>query len=786
MVACRPFAPMVVCLCLVNVQAWPQTREPASALPYDLAFDRIDFPWSIALAVAPGGERIAFEVQHPPEGGQNERYRPNGTPAAAVGTRIQIVDRSGGAPRWVCQIGNCWRPAWSPDGRRLAYYADQGGPPQLWVFDLGTARSRRLLAAAVKAKLWSGDEPRWSPDGRTIYVPLAPAGEHASPTPPTSPPGDGPAGVTILKSGREADGAAPAANAPLVSHLLRENLAVLTAVDALTGRSRVVVPADATPPPSVLRLSGSGKWLSYLSVFREHGVTNQVTTFDLAVVPAAGGAIRTVAEGLPTLNDYHRLNYAWHPTDDRLVYFKDRRLWMVDVGDDGPGQPRPIGPSLGDLAPTVHWFTRDGRSVVVGIDPRDDRDYGDIRPGGIAVVPLDGSTATRFAIDDQRWTYRTILLADERTVWQPDGQSVTLLLEERATGEKAAVRFGPGAEGGAVLWKGLARLANLTGGSAHDAIFGTYEDLATPPDLYRFTADFTRRDRISEIEPRLAPVMPTRAELFETTVPLHDGTLGRVRTAVLLPAGARRGDRLPGVVLMYPGGDVSRAAEDFGGGGTLSLPTLLLTSRGFAVILANLTLGPNREAGNPMQEMVDVLLPQVYRAAELGYVDLQRLGIGGQSFGGFGTAAIVSRTNLFRAAVAVSGIYDLAGTYGHMDRQGTSFWIGWSEGGQARMGTHPWANLRRYIDNSPYYQADRIFTPLLIVHGDADMAYHDGQKLFTALRRLDRPAQFASYAGQGHVISSWKRASAVDAAQRIVEFYRRHLGDPATVRHPVP
>ncbi|HEX3235868.1 MAG TPA: prolyl oligopeptidase family serine peptidase [Gemmatimonadales bacterium] len=91
------------------------------------------------------------------------------------------------------------------------------------------------------------------------------------------------------------------------------------------------------------------------------------------------------------------------------------------------------------------------------------------------------------------------------------------------------------------------------------------------------------------------------------------------------------------------------------------------------------------------------------------------------------------------------------------------------------MGTHPWANLRRYIDNSPYYQADSIMTPLLIVHGDHDAAYHDGQKLFTALQRLGRPAEFASYAGQGHVIYEWTRAAAVDAARRMVAFYGKHL-----------
>ena len=307
---------------------------------------------------------------------------------------------------------------------------------------------------------------------------------------------------------------------------------------------------------------------------------------------------------------------------------------------------------------------------------------------------------------------------------------------------------------------------------------GQYEDMRTPANLYRFDADFASRERISHIDPRLDSVAVGTAETFETTVPLHDGTLTTVKTAVLLPTGAKRGDRLPAIVTMYPGSDVTRRAADFGGGSVFTVPNLVFTSRGYAVVLCDLTLGPNEEAGNPIRDMVDVLLPQVYRAAELGYVDINRLAITGQSYGGYGTGSIITRTNIFRAAVPISGIYDLFGNYGHIDIDGGGFFLAWSEGGQARMGTHPWANVRRYLDNSPYYNADKISTPVLIVHGTADMAYHDAGKLFTALRRLGKPAQLASYQDQGHVISSWKRESAIDAARRMVEFYRRLLGEP--------
>ena len=767
-----------------TVASAQQPAEPPGALPYDLAFDLREFLWSAALAATPDGRRIAYEVrQPPPDSNLNARYLPNGSPASVVGTRIAFTDRVGGRTIEICPGGNCWRPSWSPDGTMLAFYSDADGPPQLWVYELARARSRRLSTQVVKPKLWSGDEPRWSPDGRTIYVPLAPEGEYRSPAAPTSSktsviPGD--PRVTVLASGSEVK-ATPQAQQrpPLLGHYLRENLAALAAVDSRSGQVRVVVPAESTPRPSVLRISPSGRWLSYLSVFKFHTDTSQVSTLDLAVLPATGGKVWTLAEDLPLLNDYHGLNYAWHPSQDRLVYLRDKRLWLVDFDAGGPSAPRQLGATLGDLSPTINWFTRDGRAVVVGTDPQDDKDYSDIRPRGIAVIPLDGTAPVRFALDDAGWLFRSILKADERTVWQPDGTSLTLVMEERATGHQGIVRFDPATGKSSVLWKGLARLDKLTGGGSHEFLLGTYEDLGTPPNLYRFASDFSAKERVSHIDPRLDSVRVGTVEVIETMVPLHDGTLGKARSAVLLPNGAKRGDRLPAIVMMYPGSDASREAAQFGGGDAVTVPTQLFTSRGYAVVLASLPLGPNKEAGNPMQEMVDVLLPQLYRLIELGFVDGQHLALSGQSFGGYATAAIVSRTNLFRAAVAVSGIYDLPGTYGHMNKTFSSFWIGWNEGGQARMGTHPWANLRRYLDNSPYYQADKIFTPLLIVHGDDDDAYHDGLKLFSALRRLDRPAQLASYAGQGHVIYEWNRSAAIDAARRMVEFYRRHLGDPA-------
>jgi len=764
----------------------PPPSDPPGALPYDLAFGMASFLWDTQFAVSADGRAVAYEVRTPPAdtaANLDERYQPNGTPSSVVGAVIRYTDMVTGRTIEVCPGGACWRPVWSPDGTAIAFFSDADGPPQLWVHDVTGGASRKLSDEPVKPKLWHGDEPRWSPDGSTLYVGFAPEGPFRNPVRPAEVRPENPAGVVVLRSGSEA-AAAPEAEGPpptpMTDHYAREHLVTVNAVDVRSGETRMLVPPDAESPAGTLRRSASGRWLGYLSTFRPESDTTQSTVLDVAVVPAAGGDPIPVVRSVPlTRYNYFGVSYAWHPLDDRLMYLDGKRMHLLDLRSGSPAAPVPLAPELGDVAPTVFAFTRDGQAAVVGVDVVDDQGYGDPRPRGIAIVPLDGGPRSTFALDDERWTWDQLLKADERTAWQPDGASISVLVTERATGDKAILRFDPATDGARVLWKARARLVNLTSGGSHDFIVGEYEDMRTPSNIFRFDADFSARERISHIDPRLDAVQVGTAETFETTVPLHDGTLATVKTAVLLPPGAEIGDRLPAIVTMYPGSDITRRAAEFGGGSVFTVPNLVFTSRGYAVVLCELTLGPNRQAGNPVRDMIDVLVPQVYRAAELGYVDLNRLAITGQSYGGYGTGSIITRTNIFRAAVPISGIFDLFGSYGHIDVDGGGFFLAWSEGGQARMGTHPWADVRRYLDNSPYYNADKITTPVLIVHGTADMSYHDAGKLFTALRRMGKPAQLASYLDQGHVISSWKRESAIDAARRMVEFYRRHLGDPA-------
>jgi dipeptidyl aminopeptidase/acylaminoacyl peptidase len=224
---------------------------------------------------------------------------------------------------------------------------------------------------------------------------------------------------------------------------------------------------------------------------------------------------------------------------------------------------------------------------------------------------------------------------------------------------------------------------------------------------------------------------------------------------------------------LYGGSARSWAVRQYGGGYVATIPAPVFTTRGFAVLQVDAPMGPFGRPGRPVEELRDVVLPQVYHAAELGYIDVHRVAVAGQSYGGYSAAALVSSTNLFRAAIAVSGLfYDLTNYYNPGDRFGS--W--WPEKGQDGMSQPPWSDLQRYLENSPFFRADHIRTPILLIHGRDDGANSvaDVEKMFYALKRLNRTAQLAIYEDQGHVVSEWEPKQAIDAAERMLDFLRRY------------
>jgi len=760
-------------------------REPPTALPLEVAYSRREVPRDQRPLLSPDGRRLAYEIfshrlKTPESGGDIEgRFLPNGLPADYAGLRLWVSDVEDGKSRPVCaESVTCWRGSWSPDGRRLAFYSDEGGEIGLWIFPVASGAARRVGSAVVKAKLWPGDEAVWSPDGATLFVPIEPIVGKAPAAMPVSPPTEGAAGATqpsvkVYRTAEAARAAGVEVRPPveaLNAFFLSENNATLAAVDAETGAVRVVVAASAEPRPGNLRLSPDGRWLSYLSVYRLREATSMDTFEDLVVVPAAGGdpvaVVRDIA--MPD-GDYFGNTYRWTPDSKRIVFLQNQDLWIAAIPN---GSPRRLGESLGKIAESPLLLSADGKSVLVGLQAEGEKIYYSLPPRALALVPLDGGAPQLVEVSGEP------VRADPSALFQTSPGTFALIRDVAGAAQREVVEVEIATGKTHRLWSGQGRFDVVGALPGGEGVVSRFEGLETPPDYFLFDRRFHQVRRLSEAEPRLAQVRFGPMESFESVLPGHDGRMRTVRTHVFLPPGGRRGDRLPTIVYFYSGSPFSKYAQDYGGGAPNSIPVQIFASRGYAVLFCDVPMGPSDQAGNPIQEMTDAVLAQVYRAADLGYSDIDRLAIMGQSYGGYSTAAIVTQTQLFRAAMALDGMYDLGSVYGWMDRAGGSANFVWAESSQGRMGTHPWANLQRYVMNSPYYLADKIHTPLLLIHGRKDDAcpVQEAEKMFNALKRLEREAELAVYDGEGHVPGEWALVNAVDASQRMLDFLARHLG----------
>lgn len=173
------------------------------------------------------------------------------------------------------------------------------------------------------------------------------------------------------------------------------------------------------------------------------------------------------------------------------------------------------------------------------------------------------------------------------------------------------------------------------------------------------------------------------------------------------------------------------------------------------------------------------------------FIDSKRMGIQGQSWGGYQTAYLVTRTNMFAAAGAGAPVGNMTSAYGGI-RWGSGVVRAMQyEHGQSRIGKSLWdeGGLELYIENSPIFHTQNVTTPVLIMHNDADGAvpWYQGIEFFMALRRFHHPAWLLQYNGEEHNLVQWRNK--VDLSRRLQQFFDHYLkGEPmpAWMRDGVP
>ena len=182
--------------------------------------------------------------------------------------------------------------------------------------------------------------------------------------------------------------------------------------------------------------------------------------------------------------------------------------------------------------------------------------------------------------------------------------------------------------------------------------------------------------------------------------------------------------------------------------------------------------------GKPGESAYNYVVSAAKMLSNKPWVNGNKISIEGHSFGGYEVNYIITKTKMFAAAVSAAGVSDLISQYGTLMTTG-------SEGqahvefAQSRMAVTLWEDRIRYINNSPLFNANKIETPVLIMHNKTDrqVAWGQGVELFTALRRLGKKAWMLQYdeKGNGHIITDYKNQK--DYTIRLFQFFDHYLNE---------
>lgn len=208
-------------------------------------------------------------------------------------------------------------------------------------------------------------------------------------------------------------------------------------------------------------------------------------------------------------------------------------------------------------------------------------------------------------------------------------------------------------------------------------------------------------------------------------------------------------------------------------------------SRGYVIFIPDV----HYRIGYPGESALDAITTGVTSLLDEGYIDKDRLGVQGHSWGGYQVAYLVTQTDLFKCAESGAPVVNMTSAYGGI-RWGSGLSRMFQyEKSQSRIGGTLWEKPLRYIENSPLFYTDKINTPLLLLHNDDDGAvpWYQGIEFFVALRRLNKPAWLLNYNDNPHwVMGKENRRDFMRRMQQFFDYYLLNSPKPQWMEKGVP
>ena len=302
-----------------------------------------------------------------------------------------------------------------------------------------------------------------------------------------------------------------------------------------------------------------------------------------------------------------------------------------------------------------------------------------------------------------------------------------------------------------------------------DKLIFTRSTFRDCPDLWSSDMSFKKIHRVSDMNPQQENFSWGDAELVH-----WKATDGQKLDGILIkPDGFDPAKKYPMMVYFY-----ERKSDDLHSYYTPAAGRSIIchsfyASRGYVVFIPDIPY----KTGAPGPSAANSILPGVQHVIKQGFVDPAKVGMQGHSWGGYQTAYLVTQTDMFACAESGAPVSNMTSAYGGI-RWGTGMSRMFQyERTQSRIGDDLWSARDKYIANSPVFFADKVNTPLLILHNDQDGAvpWYQGIELFVALRRLEKPAWMLNYNGDPHWVMGEQNRR--DFAIRMQQFFDHYLKD---------
>ncbi|HEY8346118.1 MAG TPA: S9 family peptidase [Symbiobacteriaceae bacterium] len=575
-------------------------------------------------------------------------------------------------------------PQFSPDGTHLAFISKRSGQPQIWVMRVDGGEAWQLTRVQGGVV-----EFRWAPDSRRIAF------------------------TANLKE----DGIQPEVKEEKEEDLFKKHTKDVKVITELFHK-----------------LDGEG----YFGPRRPC----------LCVIDVAEGAQPRQL----TYPPYRVSGLSWSPDGNTIVFesrmgpdydrdSEDIRIYAIPATGGEPKELTPAGFACG--RPEV---SPDGKTVALVATLLEEMGYDN---PGIYLVPLEGGPMTRVAGDwDRPFTNETVTdmpaPGRDRLIWSPDGRYIYSICSMEGTTQLVRVEVATGTV--TVLTRGDRQIYSYSLDAAcRKAALGIADPL-NPGDIYLADLETGAEERLTRLNEELLSQLelsePKRFRARAEGGPEIDGW-------VMKPCGFEEGKRYPTILFIH-GGPMAMYASSF------FFEFQLMAAQGFGVVYSNprgsmgygqeFCMAIQREWGN--KDYADIMAVLDQAIAENPWIDPDRLGVTGGSYGGYMTNWIVSHTDRFKAAVTGRSVVDWRAMSGTDDVGPT-----WTK---RAAGVPHWVDDSWYKQQSPITYVENVRTPILIEHQEGDLRCPVEQALmwYTAIKYLNRaPVKLVLYPNEFHGMS---------------------------------